>query len=79
MRNVRKIKINESSAISNVVMLIIREAKGIFSYKRVRRKKLRKKNEIVIRTGRNIAGFSPSLVSPQGIWLKRGITGGREK
>lgn len=58
---------SESNATRSVAMLMIRETRGIFSYKRVKRKKLRNKNEIVIKTGRNIANFVPSLLSPHGI------------
>ena len=58
-------------------MLRIRDANGIFLYKRSANKRFKKKNDKPIMKGRKISILIPSLSSPQGIWLKRGKNGGK--
>src|SRR5258708_1817374 len=77
--SVRTTKINERRLIRTVVILTIRETRGIFSYIFSARIRLMIKKDTVISTGKRISTRVPSLSCPQGIWLKRGKTGGREK
>jgi hypothetical protein len=61
------IKIIERTVISKVVILMIRETSGIFSYNLLNKKRLSRKKKNVMKTGKNISILSPSLLSPQGI------------
>lgn len=58
---------NDRIDIKRVVMLTILDKRGVFSYKRAKIKKLNIKNIMLVKTGIKIAGFAPSLASPQGI------------
>jgi hypothetical protein len=65
--------------MSKIVTLNIRETKGAFSYNRAKRYQLRRKKAKEMIKGRNISERLPKRSAPQGIWLKIGKNGGKEK
>src|SRR5438046_2350004 len=73
------VKINDKIVISSVVILIMRETRGIFSYKLLRKSKFMTRKIRVIHEERKISILLPSLSSPQGSWLKSGTYKGKEK